>query len=207
MFSAWNVHLIVTTDNVLQTKELPLLLLSIINIFIDLRRNSVFFQFCKRGVEKLFSLFSNSQSFYHKIVTYSWHQKLHCLYHKSVPKVPNLSQINPVHILIPSSLFQVVYPIQVFKLHFRNHLSLLHTLRISYPFHSQFDHYNNIWSDVQIMKLFIIQISPSPFYFRFFGTVASIHSDCFYQLLIALIIKWPLHEQISFRDQIDSKYK
>jgi hypothetical protein len=112
----------------------------------------------------------DSSSASQKIPWILWEPKAHEHAHKSLPPVPVLSQINPVHTpcpisyhfnIIPPSMprpfsFSQVSPPEPF-LHFSS-APTCNMPRLSYI--SWFDYPNNIWWIVQIMKFPIMQSSP-----------------------------------------------
>jgi thiol-disulfide isomerase/thioredoxin len=109
-----------------------------------------------------------------------WNLNVHCHLHKSLPLVPILSQINPVHalrscfykihfhVILPSMLASSMY---MFPSGFPTtkkktpvFISLLaYTCHIPHSSH-QFDILNSVWWGVQIMRLLIIQFSAVPCY-------------------------------------------
>jgi len=115
--------------------------------------------------------FSASQA----IPSILWNPKVHCRICKSSPPVPILSQINQVH--APQFHFLKIHlnfilsstPVSSkwsFSIRFSHHnplyTSLLsNTCYMPRPFHSsRFDHANNIWWEIQIVKLLIVWFSP-----------------------------------------------
>jgi hypothetical protein len=99
-----------------------------------------------------------------------WNPKLQCCIYERLPPVPFLSQINPVHaphptswrsILIFSSHLHLGLPSGSLSLRFPHKtlcgpLLFPPTCYMPNPSHSQFDHLNNIWWGIQIIKLLIV---------------------------------------------------
>jgi hypothetical protein len=112
-----------------------------------------------------------------KFPTFYGTPKVHYPIHKSPLPIPTLSQIKPVHafpsrlkihlnIIPPSKPGSSKWSLSLRFLH-QNHVrtSRPHTCYIRRPSHSYwFDHPNNIWSAVQIIKLLIMYFSPLPCY-------------------------------------------
>ena len=110
--------------------------------------------------------FSASQEIPHIL----WISKIHYLVYKCPPTVPILSQIDPVH--TPSSYFLNIYlniilpstpgSIQMVSFHQSSppkpciHLSSPHTCYMPRQSRFRFYHPNNIWWEVQIIKLLIM---------------------------------------------------
>jgi len=102
-----------------------------------------------------------------------WNPKIHCRINNSPPPVPLPSQINPVHVPHPTYWqFCNILPAtpRISKWFFLSGLPTLnivstshvpHTCHIPELSHSSwFDHSNNIWWAVYIIKLRVMQSSP-----------------------------------------------
>ena len=105
-----------------------------------------------------------------------WNPKVHYRIRKCPPPVPILNLIKPVHALIPNFLnihFNIILSFRPGSSKWSLSLSfptkaypLPHTCYMSRLSHSsRFDHPNNIWQAVQIIKLLIMYFSPLTFYF------------------------------------------
>jgi len=106
-----------------------------------------------------------------------WNPKVHYCIYKSLVPLPILSQINPVHDLSHSLKIHLLIILPPMPASFKRSLSLrfshqnfvytsplLHMCYIHRLFHSsQFDHPNNIWWGIRIIKL-LIMFSPLPCY-------------------------------------------
>jgi hypothetical protein len=118
----------------------------------------------------------NYQSASQEISRLFWNPKVRYRVHKNPPQVSVLSQTNPVHTFPPS--FHKIHSRIIFpstpmssewSLSFgfsdQNFVRISHIshtcymLRQSHP--NSFDHSNNIWWSVQVMKLLIMQTSPA----------------------------------------------
>jgi len=111
----------------------------------------------------------------------SWKLKVHYHIQMCLQPVPILSQINPVHASPPTSWkwkFILILTSHLSRsikwsrsLKFPNQNPVCtspapHSLHMPKPSHaSWFDHLNNIWWGVQIIKLLIMWSSPPPAYF------------------------------------------
>ena len=119
--------------------------------------------------------FSESREITHVV----WNPKVHYHVYKCQPPFPILSQTNPVHALT-SHLLKIHHIIILpsmpgsskWSLSLRfPHLNPVYTSSLPYicyipcPSHSsRFDHPNNIWWAVHIIKLFAVWLSPLPCY-------------------------------------------
>jgi len=131
-----------------------------------------------QSMEQVPSWKDNQLSASQEIPRILWNPKVHYRIHKCSPPVPLLTQNDPVHaphptswrsILIlsshlrlglPSGLFPSVFPTKTVHAS-----SLHHTCYMPRRSHSsRFDHPNNIWWRVQIIKLLIMYFSPLPWY-------------------------------------------
>jgi len=99
-----------------------------------------------------------------------WNPKVHYRVYKCPPPVPIRSQISPVHapliplpwrsVLILSSHLRLrsMWSLSL-RFHYQNPActaSVPHTCYMPHPSHSRFDHPNNIWWGVQVIKLLIM---------------------------------------------------
>ena len=117
---------------------------------------------------------ANSSSPSQEIPRILWNPKVHYRIYKSPSPDPILSQSNPVHaphptswrsiilffhlrLDLPSGLFPHQIPVWTSPIH--------HACHMPNPPRTWFEHSNNVWWGVQIMKLFVIQSSPFPSYF------------------------------------------
>ena len=120
---------------------------------------------------------ANKSSASHEIPCIVWNAKVYYHIHKTPPPNPVLSQISRVH-KTPSHFLKIHFNISLltprsslWSLSFRcphqipvcaSHVS--HTCHMSCPSLSSFDHQNNIWWGVQIIKLIII--SPDSWFYQ-----------------------------------------
>jgi hypothetical protein len=112
---------------------------------------------------------ATSRSTTPEIPTFLWNPKFYYHVHKNPPLIPILSQMNPVHtnptyfskiILIISSHLRLVLPSGAFPSGFstKTLYAFLHAPPISF---SLTYHCNYTWRRVQVMKLLIMQLSPT----------------------------------------------
>ena len=116
--------------------------------------------------------FLASQEFPHIL----WKQKVHYHIHKSMPPVPLLSQISPVHapshflnihfnIILPSKPRSSKWFLFMKSPHQNPESPPLFPICAMCPTHLiHVDHLNNIWWALQIIQLIIMQFSPLPYY-------------------------------------------
>ena len=110
----------------------------------------------------------NSTSASQEISRISWNPKVHYRIHKCPPPVPMLNQLDPVHITTPYFLkihLNVIFPstpasskwspsFRLLTKILYTHLRYTNTRYMPRPCHfSRFYHPNNIWWEVQIIKL------------------------------------------------------
>jgi hypothetical protein len=118
---------------------------------------------------------ANSCSPSQEIPHLSWNPKVHSHVHKSLPLVPVLNQIHPVHTFLPyfpKTHSSIIFPFMprsssdlfpsVLLSKILYAFLICHVCHMPYPSHPPwFDHPNNMWWSMQVMKLFIMQSSPS----------------------------------------------
>jgi hypothetical protein len=124
-------------------------------------------------MEQTSSLEANSHSASQEIPRLLWHPKVHYHVHKSLPLVPVLNHMLPVHTFsnyfpnihsntvftftLRSSAFSSFH---IFQPNYCNNFSTPHACYMNCTSHSSWlDHTNNIWYRVQVMKLLIMQSS------------------------------------------------
>jgi hypothetical protein len=141
---------------------------------------------------------ANRSSISQEISHILWNLKVHYLIHKHPPLFLILSQSNPVHASLSHFL----------KTHFHLHLGLpsglvwspvcisplRHTCYMPRPSHSSwFDHLNNIWWGVQIIKLLILYCSSALYSWTPSVRETKLHTHTQEQEKLQLFISWSLY--------------
>jgi len=122
-------------------------------------------------MEQSHSWEANSHSANQEIPRLSWNMKVYCHVHNSLPSIPNLGHMHPVHTLttyFPQIHSNIILPPTLrtsklslpFRFFYQNFVCISHLTHVCYMPHPcrspWLDHPNNSWS-VQLMKLLIMQ--------------------------------------------------